>query len=296
MEKDKKIPLTKMNIKNNIKLFKCPICGDSMEMVEHKNLRCKKNHCFDLSKNGYINFLLHNVKTEYNRSMLESRNIICKSGFFTILIKKISEIISLQQIKNSKKINILDVGCGEGSHLSQIIEKIANENISCQGVGIDISKDGIHIASREYKECIWCVGDLTKNPFRDCSFHIVLDILSPSNYAEFNRILKKNGLLIKVVPGSNYLRELRDAFYYETDKKTYSNERVINHFKKNYQLLGTYSIEYKAPIDKTNLEHLISMTPLSWKVSQEKIQELLYSDIQETSVEFTILLGQKSND
>ncbi|RBP64495.1 23S rRNA m(1)G-748 methyltransferase [Alkalibaculum bacchi] len=294
--KDKIIPLGKMKIKNNIKVFKCPICESSMEIVEYNSLRCKKNHCFDLSKNGYINFLLHNVKTEYNRSMLESRNIICKSGFFTPLIKKISEIITLQQIKSSNKINILDIGCGEGSHLSQIIENISNGSISYEGIGIDISKDGIHIASREYKECIWCVGDLTKNPFKNQSFDIILDVLSPSNYAEFNRILKKNGLLIKVVPGSNYLRELRDAFYNETEKETYSNERVINHFKKNYQLLSTHSLEYKAPIDKTNLEHLISMTPLSWKVSQERIQQVLHSDIQEISVEFTILLGQKSND
>lgn len=294
--KDKIIPLGKMKIKNNIKVFKCPICESSMEIVEYNSLRCKKNHCFDLSKNGYINFLLHNVKTEYNRSMLESRNIICKSGFFTPLTEKISDIITLQQIKRSKKINILDIGCGEGSHLSQIIENISNGSISYEGIGIDISKDGIHIASREYKECIWCVGDLTKNPFKNQSFDIILDVLSPSNYAEFNRILKKNGLLIKVVPGSNYLRELRDAFYNETEKETYSNERVINHFKKNYQLLSTHSLEYKAPIDKANLEHLISMTPLSWKVSQERIQQVLHSDIQEISAEFTILLGQKSND
>lgn len=296
MIENKKIPLGKMKIKNNIKLFKCPICETSMEMIEYKSLRCEKNHCFDLSKNGYINFLLHNIKTEYNRSMLESRNIICKSGFFLPLIEKISKIITLHQIKNSKQINILDVGCGEGSHLSQIIEKISNENIIYEGIGIDISKDGIHIASREYKECIWCVGDLTKNPFRNHTFHIILDILSPSNYAEFNRILKKNGLLIKVVPGSNYLRELRDVFYYDTEKETYSNERVINHFKKNYQLLDTCSIEYKVPMEKTNLEHLIAMTPLTWKVSEEKIQQLLHSGIQEISVEFTILLGQKSDN
>ena len=293
MIKDKTIPLGKEKIKNNIKLFKCPICESSMEIVEYKNLRCKKNHCFDLSKNGYINFLLHNTKTEYNRSMLESRNIICKSGFFLPLIEKISDIITLQQIENSKQINILDVGCGEGSHLSQVMKKISKSDISYEGIGIDISKDGIHIASREYKECIWCVGDLTKNAFRDQSFHIILDILSPSNYGEFNRILKKNGLLIKVAPGSDYLQELRDAFYHETDKETYSNERVINHFKKNYQFLDTYSIQYKAPIDAANLKHLIAMTPLSWKVSQEKIQHVLQSGIQEISVEFTLLLGQK---
>jgi len=53
--KDKIIPLGKMKIKNNIKVFKCPICESSMEIVEYNSLRCKKNHCFDLSKNGYIN-------------------------------------------------------------------------------------------------------------------------------------------------------------------------------------------------------------------------------------------------
>ena len=37
--------------------------------------------------------------------------------------------------------NIFDAGCGEGSHLGQIIHRLRSKGVSdLQGVGIDISK------------------------------------------------------------------------------------------------------------------------------------------------------------
>ena len=36
-----------------------------------------------------------------------------------------------------------------------------------------------------------------------------LDIFSPANYGEFRRVLSKDGILIKVVPTENHLKEIR---------------------------------------------------------------------------------------
>jgi len=35
------------------------------------------------------------------------------------------------------------------------------------------------------------------------------DVLTPANYDEFRRVLSPDGMLVKVYPGQDYLREIR---------------------------------------------------------------------------------------
>lgn len=287
--------MSKNKILENIDIFKCPICGSKMDIYDLKSLICSNKHCFDLSKNGYVNLLLRSNKTGYDKAMLKSRNIVCKIGFFKPMLEKISDII-VKEISNTvfDKRRILDAGCGEGSHLEQIIRKLRNKTpVNFDGVGIDISKEGIQIATKEYPDNIWCVGDLAKNPFMNKKFDVVLNILSPSNYFEFNRIISDNGILIKVVPGSNYLKELREVFYDKTDKQTYSNEKVLKHFSNNFDLIDKQQILYCIDLDKENLRNLIKMTPLSWRATNEKIQKALNIKSNRITVDFTIMCGKR---
>ncbi|PRR71010.1 putative RNA methyltransferase [Clostridium thermopalmarium] len=288
--------MCKNKIQENIGLFKCPICGNKMDLYNLKSLICPKNHCFDLSKTGYVNFLLNSVKTQYDKEMLKSRNIVCKNSFFEPMVEQVSEII-LRYISNvsCKKSMILDAGCGEGSHLNQVINKLNDKSrIKFDGIGIDISKEGIKIASKEYPDNIWCVGDLAKTPFMNKKFDVILNILSPSNYSEFNRIISDRGILIKVVPGSSYLKELRGLFYGKTDKQEYSNEKVLRHFNNNFHMIHEQQILYTVELDKEYLEQLIKMTPLSWNASKDKIQRAFNIGLENITVDFTIICGKKN--
>jgi len=287
--------MSKNKIKDNIEIFKCPICSNKMEIYNMKSLICSRNHCFDLSKNGYLNFLLSSNRAEYDKLMFKSRNIMCKNGFFEPLVELISEIIVKQIGSNVfNKVIILDVGCGEGSHLNQIIGKLQKKTgINFEGVGIDISKEGIQVASKAYPDHVWCVGDLARSPFMDKKFDVILNILSPSNYSEFNRIISNNGILIKVVPGNNYLKELRKLFYYKTSKESYSNEKVLNHFNNSFPLIDKEQLQYTVALDRADLENLIKMTPLSWSATQEKVESVLSIGIDKITVEFTIIYGKK---
>ncbi|WHT49041.1 methyltransferase domain-containing protein [Sporosarcina thermotolerans] len=105
---------------------------------------------------------------------------------------------------------LLDAGCGEGSHLCAIHSQLQIESV---GIGIDLAKEGISAASKAYPGIIWSVADLAAMPFQDFQIDVILNVLSPANYAEFNRILKRGGIVVKVVPESGYLQELREAFY-----------------------------------------------------------------------------------
>lgn len=174
------------------------------------------------------------VKTEYDEDLFRSRNIISGSGFFDPMLEVIDNLI-LENIKssNAEDIKILDAGCGEGSHLGHIINGLYSKITgNIQGVGVDISKEGILMASKAFFDIIWCVGDLANLPFRDDQFDVILNILSPSNYREFGRVLKGRGILIKVVPGRDYLVELRNIFYDGESKRVYSNEKIIEHYNR----------------------------------------------------------------
>ncbi|MCR8987121.1 methyltransferase domain-containing protein [Brevibacillus laterosporus] len=273
-------------------IFRCPVCKNQMHMVNRKSLLCIKGHNFDLSGHGYINLLTRASSTKYSKQMFTSRRTICKGGFFDPLNEIISERIMTETKK--ERISILDAGCGEGSHLSSIQEKIS-KNHTCKvlGVGVDISKEGISLASREYPNAVWCVTDIAHCPFASERFDYILNILSPSNYSEFMRMMADDGMVIKVIPNRDYLKELREAFYKEPNRQEYSNDNTLALFKSHFQLADVKRVRYCFALDHTSIEALLQMTPLSWGATGEEIEAFLQMNVLEITIDLTILFGKK---
>ena len=291
--------LRKQKFIDNVSLFKCPICGKDMGINETRSLVCTDNHSFDLAKKGYVNLLAGSRKDEYNKEMLEARKQVCDRGFFDPLLERISSLI-LEAIPGFQpaSIKILDAGCGEGTHLAKVLADLQNsgklppEEIT--GIGIDISREGIQIASKNYHHIVWCVADLARIPIKDGKIDIILNILSPSNYKEFKRILARNGLLLKVVPGTDYLGELRSVFYDQTDKEAYSNEQVIKHFSSSFNIINMEQIKYEFAVTREVLEEITRMSPLSWGVPKDRLDKVIASEIKKITVDFTLVLARNS--
>lgn len=281
-------------IKKKQHIFKCPVCGGSMSIDEPGRLICKSRHSFDLSRKGYLN-LLTGVNTQvYSKELFEARHRICSAGFYDPLIDELAGVIAkYQEAYSSNGLNILDAGCGEGSHIYSVYRKF-EEKQNNTFIGIDISKDSINIAARNDAGLIWCVADLAKLPFKNNSLDIVLNILSPANYAEFDRVLKQKGIVIKVAPSSQYLKELREAIYME-EADNYSNEKVIGHFGEKLDIIDTRNISYSFDIDKQLLSDFIKMTPLTWGKSSESIAFVFEKNITSITADFSIMIGRKKN-
>ena len=262
-------------------LFRCPICLEKMEMVELSRLVCVNNHSFDLSKNGYVNLASQAHMTKYDQSLFGARKTVMTSGFFDGVLESI-----IKTVEKQAHAVILDAGCGEGSHLSEIVERLAGE---VTGVGIDLAKEGITAAAKEYPGLMWSVADLANCPFQDDKFDTILNILSPANYAEFTRLLKPGGLFVKAVPESGYLKELRAIFYEDKGQKDDADPvaRVAEHFDE----VKTERITYTFPLADGLLAPLIQMTPLTWGASADKIEEAMGMAIPEITIDFTIISG-----
>ncbi|MCH5584259.1 methyltransferase domain-containing protein [Shimazuella sp. AN120528] len=219
--------------------------------------------------------------------------MIWKSGFFEPLIEEICVRIKSGPTSKNERMYILDAGCGEGSSLSSLREKISAPTTNdFLGIGMDISREGIDLASQDNTNLIWCIGDIANSPFEANQFHFILNILSPSNYAEFKRILTDDGRVIKVIPEKNYLHELRNLFYEHTDKQIYSNQKSLERFRDHFKLLDVKRIQYRITLNSTLIKPLIQMTPLSWRATDMQLQQLLDANSKTITVDLAILLGK----
>ena len=264
--------------------FACPICQENLTLVE-TSFKCCNRHSFDLAKFGYIN-LEPQIKqsANYDKENFQNRQQILEAGFYQAILEAVSDLLS--NSKNAK--TILDIGCGEGFYSRKLQESHPDKTF----YAFDISKDSVQIAAKSEPNWAvnWFVGDLARLPIKDASMDILLDIFSPANYGEFRRVLSKDGILIKVIPTKNHLKEIRQKVQDQLTNKDYSNQDIKNHFQNNFTILSSKTASLTKPITAEQLQALLSMTPLLFHIDQTKID---WSQLTEITIEAEILVGRE---
>ena len=263
--------------------FSCPICQKKLTLVE-TSLKCDNRHSFDLAKFGYVN-LAPQIKqsANYDKENFQNRQQILEAGFYQAILEAVSDLLS--NSKNAK--TILDIGCGEGFYSRKLQERHPDKTF----YAFDISKDSVQIAAKSEPNWAvnWFVGDLARLPIKDASMDILLDIFSPANYGEFRRVLSKDGILIKVIPTKNHLKEIRHKVQDQLTNKDYSNQDIKNHFQEHFTILSSQTASLTKSITAEQLQALLSMTPLLFHVDQSKID---WSKLTEITIEAEILVGK----
>ncbi|WP_125712387.1 putative RNA methyltransferase [Companilactobacillus kedongensis] len=261
--------------------FACPVCDESLSL-ENNSLVCSNGHNFDIAKQGYVNFLL-NMKQQknYDKANFENRGLILKDGLYDHILNKIVEIVKDLPIET-----ILDAGCGEGYYSREIQEQL-NKTL----LAFDISKDSVQLAARNdtNNAVKWFVGDLANLPMQDNSVDSILDIFSPANYHEFHRILKRDGYLIKVIPGEKHLTELRQQASEYLRSESYSNQKVLSYFEEHFQTVDEIKATKTYPVSEEERKAFINMTPLLFNVDKDKVD---WTSVNEITVDSTILIGK----
>ena len=263
--------------------FACPICQENLTLVE-SSLKCSNRHSFDLAKFGYVN-LAPQIKqsANYDKENFQNRQQILEAGFYQAILEGISDLL----ITNPSAKTVLDIGCGEGFYSRKLQESHSDKTF----YAFDISKDSVQIAAKsEVNWAVnWFVGDLARLPIKDASMDILLDIFSPANYGEFRRVLSKDGILIKVIPTENHLKEIRQMVQNLLTKKDYSNQDIKEHFQEHFSIQSSQIASLTKPISAEQRQALLAMTPLLFHVDHTKID---WTQLTEITIEAEILIGK----
>lgn len=290
----RKIDVATRLFRQNGSLFACPLCGMDLQVDEPAALRCGNHHTFDLAKQGYVNLLTSRVKAgKYNQELFAARLALHQTGFFIELLAALENCIATYVPRRPQgQLIILDAGCGEGSHLAHLVARVQAAGQPALGIGLDIAKDGIRLAASAHTGLIWCVADLARSPLQAAQCDIILNILSPANYAEFHRLLRPDGVVVKVFPGPSYLQELRTALYAGGSKETYRNEDSVQQFSQQYAPLVTEQVCYQQELSITTLDYLLQMTPLAWNADPVALEAVRRAGLDRITVDATIMVGR----
>lgn len=240
----------------------CPKCHMPLQL-EHKTFKCVHNHCYDISKRGYINLLLNSDKATNNpgdsKESLVARKAYLNKGYYDVILKQVIQM--MDKYKKTENLNILDLGCGEGYYTQGIKKHFLDSDI----YGLDISKTAIDMATRYRKDITWIVGNSKNIPILDHSLDFVCALFTVVNRDELKRILKDHGYIIHVTANPHHLIEIKHLIYDEIKVKSDKYLRLGFQEVESFDFIEKVHIPYRE--DALNL---LKMTPHYYHIKKEK--------------------------
>ena len=253
--------------------LRCPVCGGSLTRVGD-DFACEKRHRVNVNRKGCLNFLSAPVDSCYDAALFQARRRVFAAGCY----QPVAEALEAMLPQGEQR--LLDAGCGDGWYLNALLEKHAD----WQGAGVDISRDAILQATDQPCTALWCVGDLRKLPFRSGAFTAILDVLTPANYEEFRRVLSPDGLLLKVYPGSGYLREIRAA----RGMEPYAEGQVEAYLREKAQVVEERRVTVSHRVTPELWRDFVWMTPLNQDLTDEEKEALAQRPAETVTVDLHI--------
>lgn len=271
-----------MKIENVIKKFNqeeiylCPKCL-SESHIEGISLVCNENHRYDFSKKGYIHLINNYKPTKYSEDLFKARSEVFSNSFYENVLKNIKNLIE----KYAKDV-VLDIGCGEGYYIKKLKTVFPEKYF----YGLDNSKDAIELAVKEDKLNPYMVANLANLPFKDGSVSCILNILTPANYEEFFRVLGDDGYLIKIIPNTNYLREIRELI----GGKEYTNSDTVKLIEENCKIVDRITVSDTFQLTKEQAACFLKMTPLTFS---KEITDSDIDQLKEITIDLELLVCKR---
>ena len=263
-----------------ISLLRCPLCRGALAR-SGGSLVCDKRHCFDVARQGHVNLVPAQRESFYRRELFESRAAVFAAGVFAPVVSAIGETID--RLVQAERPVLVDAGCGEGYYTKSVCPDRAMTRI-----GFDLSKEAVKLAARGPSGASFLVADLANIPLADGCADVLLDVFTPANYAEFARVLKPGGVLVKLWPRSGYLAQLREAARGLLRHDTYDDSRVAEYLDAHARMLERRTITYTLPVDAALAAHLARMTPM---LADVDLAALDLSGVTEITIDMNLYVG-----
>lgn len=266
----------------------CPHCRQPLHQ-DGNCFRCAGGHCYDLSARNYLNLAPAQKQTEqkYSKELFSARRRVFAAGFYQPLLDAMTALCLREAPQ--QPLRLLDAGCGEGWFAGELWRELNANNRQPEILAVDLAKDGVEMAAAGTPQLKCLVADLARLPLPDDSLDIILNILSPANYNEFRRVLRPGGLLLKVIPGEDYLHQVRRALGIAPGHTSDAAALLAGTAAEVTQT----RLHYTMPVSTGQAADLLRMSPLSF--GHSSAAEETRPDITEVTVDL-LLLAARFND
>lgn len=267
----------------NVSILRCPVCGEALAEAD-RTLRCARNHCFDIAKEGYCNLNSAHRSGDSigdNKEMARSRRDFLNKGWYEPLAEAVC-----QCVKNCTQAgdSVLDICCGEGYYTEYLAKRIERDFY-----GFDLSKNMVRLAAKRRCGAAFFVANIARIPVADGAVKAAFHLFAPFQAAEFGRILAKGGTLFTAIPGRRHLYGLKEVLYeapYENDEQKPQAEglRLTDEFRVKDEI--TLS-------SQADIQALFQMTPYYYHTPSKGMAKLEQLASLTTEIEFVIAAYQK---
>lgn len=258
----------------------CPICMQPLA-VQPDGLHCAAQHHFDISSKGTVQLTQAMGKRSlYDKALFEGRGAMLARGLFDPVAQAVAA-----GVKAADASFWLDAGCGEAV-LTEKISQIAGG----LPMGMDIAREAIHEAgNRLGGQFGLVVGDVRHPPLQDGALDAIVNLFTPADYEAFSRALRPGGLLIKAVPGSEHLAELRQG----AAERGEIMQRIEAGFRAHCTGVQLQRLHYQFAIGEEDYEALSVMSPVSAHHRDEVLAQLRDRAFQAVRVDVLLLCGHR---
>lgn len=263
----------------------CPLCRQPLKL-QNNSFCCPQGHCYDLSAQNYLNLAPQKKQNTslYTTELFKARRQIFEAGLYDPLTEKILTISQAAlKTTSAQQPMLLDAGCGEGFFASKLYQQIDSLTVCA----LDLAKNAVQLAAKGPVRTGLCclIADLANLPLLDNTMDILLNLLSPANYQEFVRVLKPGGLLIKIMPGPAYLKEVRQALHIPAPER--AERQALDLWQQHISPLQTqiHKLTYQKPVTTEQATAFVQMSPLSFNHQPNAVR----ADFQEITIDLRIL-------
>jgi len=201
------MPLRDVAVRSSLR---CPVCAGAFVADDDARapLRCAAGHSFDVGKDGTVHLLPagHGMTRRVgdDAAMIAARTAFFSRGHYRALSTAIADAVNAA-LPTQRRALVGDIGCGDGSHTSVIVEAVADR---AHVVGVDLAKDAVKAAARRERSATFIVGDATRLPFADGAIDVAVVAFAPRPTDELARVAHHHGALVVAIPEPEHLRTL----------------------------------------------------------------------------------------
>jgi len=185
---------------------------------------------------------------------------------------------------------VLDVGCGEGWYTAGLAEALERRGVRAELYGVDISRDALKMAAARRKDLRLAAASAARLPLEDGAADLMLNLFSPLEAAEYRRVLRAGGVLLRAVPLERHLWSLKAAVY----DRPYEND-VPDPALEGFVLKESRDIETVIRLEtQEDVRNLFRMTPYWYKTGAADQAKLERIERLDTELAVRLLTYEKA--